>query len=377
MSAKKVLNVVLNNFTNDARVFKTSRSLSRNGHDVEIVAVHADRLPEHTVENGFRVSRVKVITKSLPKIRAVQLFKYFEFIIRVFLRYLNKVDVVHCNDLNALPIGYLLKKFSRKNVKIIYDCHEYETERDAMSSFEKKILKFFERYLIKYADSVLTVSDSISRCYSEDYGIEKPRLVLNCPVSVDQKKEDLFRETLMIRPDQKIFLYQGGLKGGRGIELILDAFSDLDTDENVLVCMGYGPLEGAIKEKQKEYDTVYFHPAVNQEVLLSYTSSADYGILFYEDTCLNHRYCSPNKIFEYLMAGLPVLTSNLYEIRRLVESEGVGIVAQENTVESFREAVIASLKQDYSAIQSNVFNARKIYCWEEQEKVLKAVYENI
>jgi len=112
-------------------------------------------------------------------------------------------------------------------------------------------------------------------------------------------------------------------------------------------------------------------------VLLSYTSSADYGILFYEDTCLNHRYCSPNKIFEYLMAGLPVLTSNLYEIRRLVESEGVGIVAQENTVESFREAVIASLKQDYSAIQSNVFNARKIYCWEEQEKVLKAVYENI
>jgi hypothetical protein len=77
------------------------------------------------------------------------------------------------------------------------------------------------------------------------------------------------------------------------------------------------------------------------------------------------------------MAGLPVLTSNLYEVRRLVESEGVGIVAHENTVASFRAAVIDSLKQDYSAIQANVFSARKRYCWEEQEKVLKEVYDNI
>jgi len=377
MSNKKILNVVLNNFVNDARVFKTSSSLSRKDHDVEIVAVHADGIPESETKYGFTVTRVKVTTKNFPKVRPVQLVKYFEFLVRVFFRYRNRVDVVHCNDLNAMPIGYLLKKFSRNKVKIVYDCHEYETERDGTSSFEKKVLKFVEKYLIKFADSVITVSDSIARCYSEDYGIDKPKLVLNCPMLVEQNKYDLFRRILGIRPDQTIFLYQGGLKGGRGIELILEAFSDLESDENVLVCMGYGPLESAIREKASDYKTIFFHPAVSQDVLLDYTSSADYGILFYEDTCLNHRYCSPNKIFEYLMAGLPVLTSNLYEVRRLVESEGVGIVAQENTVASFREAVTDSLKQDYPAIQANVFSARKRYCWEEQEKVLKEVYDNI
>ncbi|GAB5477332.1 MAG: glycosyltransferase [Marinobacter nauticus] len=377
MVKKKIVNIVLNNYVNDARVSKTSSSLSRNDHEVEIVAVHADGLSVSETKDGVNVTRVKVITKNLPKTKPVQLLKYFEFLVRVFFRYRNKVDIVHCNDLNAMPVGYLLKKFSKNKVSIIYDCHEYETERDGMSSFEKRILKFFERYLIKFADSVLTVSDSIARCYSEDYGIDKPKLVLNCPVLTEEKKRDLFRETFGIRPDQTVFLYQGGLKSGRGIELILEAFADLESDRNVLVCMGYGPLEAAIQEKARKYNTVFFHPAVNQDVLLKYTSSADYGILFYEDTCLNHRYCSPNKIFEYLMAGLPVLTSNLYEIRRLVEKEGVGIVAEENTVESFRNAVIASLEQDYSAIQANVFNARKKYCWEEQEKVLKEVYDNI
>jgi glycosyltransferase involved in cell wall biosynthesis len=138
--------------------------------------------------------------------------------------------------------------------------------------------------------------------------------------------------------------------------------------------MGYGPLEGLVREESQTNETIFFHPAVTPHELLNYTSSADYGILFYEDTCLNHRYCSPNKIFEYLMAGLPVLTSNLFEMKRLVETEGVGIVAEENTVEGFKRAVTASLEQDYEKIQKNVFSARKKYCWEEQEKVIREIY---
>ncbi|ROQ47067.1 glycosyltransferase involved in cell wall biosynthesis [Marinobacter sp. 3-2] len=374
---ERCVNIVLNNFTNDARVHKTSVALRKLGFSVEVVALHESGLNEEESGDGFRINRIKLSSKKLPKIPIIQLIKYVEFVVRVFIKHRNQVDFVHCNDLGALPIGFLLKTLSRGDVKVVYDCHEYETERDGMSSFLKKVLKFFERRLIGCADSVLTVSDSIASCYADDYSIAKPKLVLNCPRFIDQGRKNLFRKIFGIRADQKIFLYQGGLKGGRGIELILEAFSDLESDENVLVCMGYGPLEGAIREKASDYNTIFFHPAVSQDVLLNYTSSADYGILFYEDTCLNHRYCSPNKIFEYLMAGLPVLTSNLYEVRRLVESEGVGIVAHENTVASFRAAVIDSLKQDYSAIQANVFSARKRYCWEEQEKVLKEVYDNI
>ena len=371
----KILNLVLNDFTNDSRVLKISKSLLAFGFDPTVVAMHNNGLKEDELVQGLKVKRIKLITRPWPKWKPVQFLKYIEFLIRASISYRN-VDIIHCNDLNALPVGLLIKLFGRGK-KVVYDCHEYETEMDALKGFEKVVKKIMERFLIRYVDKVTTVSDSIANEYVKLYQIDKPSLVLNCPLYVEQTKANIFRETLGIRSDQVVFLYQGGLKRGRGIELLLEAFSNLDNDKNILVCMGYGPLETMIKEKAAQQATIFFHPAVSPGVLLDYTCSADYGILFYEDTCLNHRYCSPNKIFEYLMAGLPVLTSNLFEMKRLVETEGVGIVAEENTVDGFRKAVEASLSQDYTAIQQNVFAARKKYCWEEQEKVLKEVYSDL
>lgn len=369
---KKIANIVLNDFTNDSRVLKISKSLTKFGFSTTVVAMHNAGLFESEDVIGVQVQRIKLITRPWPKWKPIQLIKYIEFLVRASMVFRNS-DIIHCNDLSALPIGLLIKLFGIGK-KVVYDCHEYETELNGLKGVEKKAKKWLERKLIRYADAVITVSDSIANEYSRLYNIPEPHLVLNCPAYHDQPKRNLFRENLGIRSDQTIFLYQGGLSKGRGIELLLEAFSDLDTDKTVLVCMGYGPLECLIQDKAQQQDTVFFHPAVTPDVLLNYTSSADYGILFYEDTCLNHRYCSPNKIFEYMMAGLPVLTSNLFEMRRLVETEGVGIVAEENTVEGFRKAVEDSLNQDYKAVQKNVFAARKKYCWEEQEKVLKGIY---
>lgn len=370
---KKIANVVLNDFTNDSRVLKISTSLSSFGYEPVVVAMHNTGLPQSEYVQGANVWRVKLLTRLWPKWKTIQLIKYVEFLIRAFWCF-RKVDVIHCNDLSALPVGLLVKLFCNDR-KVVYDCHEYETEINGLRGVEKKAKKWLERTLIRYADAVITVSDSIANEYARLYQIPKPRLVLNCPPYKEQSKHNLFRENLGIRADQTIFLYQGGLSKGRGIELLLEAFSGLDSDKNVLVCMGYGPLEVVIQAKAEQQETIFFHPAVSPKILLNYTSSGDYGILFYENTCLNHRYCSPNKIFEYLMAGLPVLTSNLFEMKRLVEAEGVGIVAESNTVEGFRKAVTASLGQDYAAIQKNVFETRKKYCWEEQEKVLKEIYD--
>ncbi|MDM8179065.1 glycosyltransferase [Marinobacter salarius] len=372
---KKIANVVLNDFTNDTRVWKVSQSLVRAGNVVSVVAVHNEGLKEYDEVSGVNVERLKLATRSWSKIKIVQFIKYLEFLIRSFVRF-RKYDLIHCNDLGTLPIGVAIKIFG-KDVKVVYDCHEYETEMDSIGRFEKILRKILERGLIKYADSVITVSSSIADEYRRLYSVARPALVLNCPVFYEIENRDVFRKSFGIRPDQKIFLYQGGLKSGRGIEILVDSFSNLANDKNVLIVMGYGPLQGLVEKAAQENDLVFFHSAVNPDVLLDYTCSADYGILFYEDTCLNHRYCSPNKMFEYLMAGLPVLTSDLFEMKRLVETEGVGIVARENTSNGFGQAVVDSLQQDYAAIQRNVFRARKKYCWEEQEKILKAVYENL
>ena len=103
--------------------------------------------------------------------------------------------------------------------------------------------------------------------------------------------------------------------------------------------MGYGTLENLIQKISKEYKNIYFHKAVSPDVLLDYTSSADFGISTIEDSCLSYRYCLPNKMFEYLMAGIPVIVSNLYEMKRLVESNMVGTVAKENTSDVLKEAI--------------------------------------
>ncbi|SDJ09742.1 glycosyltransferase [Billgrantia gudaonensis] len=370
----KIVNLVLNNFINDSRVLKTSKTLASHGHEVQVVALHETGLPENEKDGSIRIHRISLVTRNWSKNRVVQAIKFIEFLIRFIINY-RRADVLHCNDLNALIIGALCKA-TRPAISIVYDSHEYAiNDKPNQSLCSKKFKYFLERFLIFYADQVITVSDSIAEEYARIYKITKPSLVLNCPKYREQPKCNFFREELGLRSDQTIFLYQGGLSKGRGIELILEAFTGLGSDKNVLVCMGYGPLEILIQRRAKESNTIFFYPAVAPDAILNFTSSADYGISFIEDSCLSYRYCLPNKLFEYLMSGLPVLTSNLYEMKRLVEKEGVGVVAESNTVEGFRKAVMDSLSQDYSSVQENVFEARKKYCWEEQEKIIKEIYD--
>ena len=372
----KIVNLVLNNFVNDSRVLKTSSSLVNFGHDVSVVALHEAGLAVREEVNGVKIHRIPLSTRSWPKRKFIQIFKLIEFIVRFSLEY-RRSDILHCNDLNGLLVGCFCK-FTRPKIKIIYDSHEYAiNDAPNQSNASIKLRFFLEWVFIHFSNQVINVSDSIANEYARLYGIPKPHLVLNCPAYVDQPSRNLFREKLGIRADQAIFLYQGGLARGRGVELLLEAFSGLESDGIVLICMGYGPLEELIREKANENQTIFFYPAVSPDVLLSYTSSADYGISFIEDSCLSYRYCLPNKLFEYLMAGLPVITSNLFEMKRLVEKEKVGVVARDNTIEGFKEAVFELINKDYSVVQGDVYSARKKYCWHEQEKVLKEIYDAI
>ncbi len=373
-SLKKIVSIVLNNFKNDSRVLKENISLQNAGYAVKVVALHEEPLKEFDEVQNIPVHRVKLKSREWSKNKAMQLLKYFEFIYRVVKQY-KYSDILHCNDLNTLPIGVIIKKFFNKNVKIVYDAHEYEiNDRPNESKYSIKIKYFLEKRLIKYADKVMTVSDAIANEYVKLYGIPKPALVLNTPPYTNIEKKDIFRETLNISADKTIFLYQGGLSKGRGIEILLDTFKNIDNEKVVVVFMGYGTLEENVIAVAKEYKNIYFHKAVSSDVLLSYTCSADFGILFYENNCLNHYLCSPNKMFEYLMAEIPVIVSNLYEMKRLVENNSIGVVAKDNTSDGLKEAIQKSVKLDKEELNKNILKVKEIYNWEEQEKVLLKVY---
>lgn len=119
MNINKVVSIVLNNFTNDSRVLKECISLQRAGYHVQVIALHENNLLEKEHVQGVPVYRVKLKTRNWSKWKPIQLVKYFELAVRVVKKFRNKVDAVHCHDLNALPLGFLIKKLSNKTVRII------------------------------------------------------------------------------------------------------------------------------------------------------------------------------------------------------------------------------------------------------------------
>ena len=124
---QKIISIVLNNFKNDSRVLKECISLQNAGYDVKVVALHDEGQKEFERIQNIPVHRIKLRSRGWSKNKIIQLFKYFEFIYRVVKEYKDS-DIIHCNDLKALPIGVLIKKFYNKNVKIVYDANENYVE---------------------------------------------------------------------------------------------------------------------------------------------------------------------------------------------------------------------------------------------------------
>ena len=372
----KGISIVLNNFLNDSRVLKEAITLKEMaGYDITVVALHEDNLMEKEIVNGINVHRINLKTRHWSTQTVIQILKYLEFAYKVIKQYRN-VDYIHCNDLGPLPISILIKKISKNRVKIIYDAHEYETERNGLKGLRKKITSIVERMLIKNVDEIITVSNSIAKEYTRLYNVKKPSLVLNCPKYQEVHHYDKFREKFNIDKDSKIFLYQGALSKGRGIDIILEAFATIDVRAELIV-MGYGPMKNEVIEYTKKYNNIFFHEAVSPHELLSYTSSADVGICMIEDVCLSYKYSLPNKFFEYGMASLPIITNNLIEVQEITEKFQCGWILKQETPLELKRLVEQILSEDISKYKKNSKKMSKDYNWEKQEVVLLDVYKGL
>lgn len=384
MKDKKVFCIVNNQIKNDNRVLNEAFSLASNGYEVYLVGIiglgKKTSLPREEFVRGVKIFRKSMISERMEALRFIRIMIFQTNIwFYFFIQSKKKFDVVHCHDLSTLHYGVMIKLWTFSKIKLVYDAHEYETEMNGLQGFKKTYLSIKERFLIRFVDKVITVSDSIADEYVRLYGIERPELILNCPVLRTEKppNKDLFRSIFDISNEHRILLYQGGLEKGRGIEIMLEAFSSLNTDRYVLVFLGSGQLTDEIKSHENYGEFVFHHPYVSGEVLLEYTSSADYGIVYIEDTCLSYRYCMPNKLFECIAGGLPVICSNLPEIRDFVERQGVGISAIKDGPEGFLEMLERLPDPKDSELKSNILKTRSAFNWGTQEKILIKMYNQL
>lgn len=374
----------MNEFTNDARVLRASKLGMEMGSDVYIFALHRTGLLERETCNNIAVRRFRLLTRPLSKAKPVQLIKYLEAIIRMVLAGIKlRPDLVHANDLSALPIGYLVAKFT--GAKLLYDSHELWFGAQHRANFPRWMYNLglaMERVLAKRADAVVTVSESIAEEMHRKMGIPKPQVIRNTPdwpKSTAVNSPGRLRVELGISHDIPILLYQGGIAKGRGLELLVQALTYLKNSDAVLVFLGNGPLVEVLKQTAKDAgieQRVLFHPAVPPHDLPLYTVDATLGLSPIEGMCLNHRLCLPNKLFEYIQAGVPVVATDFPELRRTICSLGIGeLFPDGSAVELAR--VIDGILADPVKLERYKRNAQQAapQCsWEVEKKKLMEIY---
>ncbi len=375
---KKVASVVLNNFVWDNRVLKENITLKRARFEPKVFCLYEQGLEEEESVEGIEVKRIKIKDYSWARSIFISGIKYFSFVYKAY-KLTKSYDIIHCNDLETLPVGFFVKLFKRK-AKVVYDAHEFEIYRSSHSHPSRLWLnKKIEKWLINYADVVITTSDGYADGYVKLYNIARPKLIYNCPPLEFSEDIDynIFREKYHLRENQKIFIYQGGLTFGRGIEVILEVFSNMKTDKNVVVFMGYGTYESKIEEVAQKSDNVFLHPAVEMKVIDRYSKSADWGLLTIEPISISYNLSMPNKLFEYAMAEIPILAFPTVEIKKTVQRQQIGIVADDFTVEALSKAVELTANIDTNSFSASLKKMKMEFNWETQEEKLINIYKSL
>jgi glycosyltransferase involved in cell wall biosynthesis len=302
---------------------------------------------------------------------------YAEYQFRLLLYLLfQKCDLLVANDLDTLLPNYLVSKWRKK--ELVYDSHEYFCGELSVVSkpISYKVWHGIERRIFPKLKTVITVSQSIVDQYEKEYGI-RPYLVRNIPPASVSFPVTATRQSLQMPEDKTVLLLQGaGINEGRGGEEIVQSMQYL-TDYHLFI-VGEGTVVPQLKEMTKQMqmqDRITFVPRQTPDKLFNYTSLADIGMAIDTDVSANLRFSLPNKIFEYIKAGTPMVVSNLVERARIVKQYEVGEIAETVTPEAIAQAVKQlSAPERMAQCRENCKIAAKELTWENEEKVLEQVY---
>ena len=365
---------VINDLHSDQRVHRTCMAWEERGYEVILIGRKYPNSKE--LNRTYKIHRFNCFWNKGP------LF-YIEYQIRLwaFLKKLQ-VDVYLANDLDTLLPNVFWS--SRNKLPLVYDSHEYFLGSPEIES--RPVIKFIwsvaEKYAIPRVDFAVTVNDSISRQYHREYG-KSFDVVRNVPMTPSsgflfdnnsQQVKDDTRRKLLLPLKKPIWIIQGaGINVDRGAEELLEATMALK-GKVLLLIVGNGDaipkLKLTVKSNNLNNDIVRFIPRQNLKSLREYTFAADIGFSLDKPISQNYRWSLPNKLFDYWQAGIPVVSSNLIEVSKLIKSTEAGIITADNSVKSILEAVknLSKIK-NYQKAKRAAEEAAKIYNWENEKKV--------
>ncbi|MES2800844.1 MAG: glycosyltransferase [Bacteroidota bacterium] len=370
---KKIFVSVSNDLYTDNRVNKVCHFLCEQGYEVVLVG-RKRKNSQVLAPRPYQTKRFRLLFDKGPLFYAALNVRLFFFLL------FKKVDILLSNDLDTLPANYLASKFKR-NTRLVYDTHEYFTEVPELIARPKvrKIWLGIEKRIFPKLETIYTVNQSIANKYQVRYG-KKVHIVRNVgpkwiPIEIKS------RASLGLPEDQFLVILQGsGINVDRGAEEAIEAIQEIENA--VLVFVGDGDVIPSLKKevvaKKLEKKVLFFGKRPYEE-MMQYTHACDIGLSLDKPLSENYLYSLPNKIFDYIQAGTPIICTNLPEVSAVVTRYDVGLVLPKMDVHSLTIA-LKSLQEHPERriqLQENCKKAAEIENWEAECEVLSHIYPKI
>lgn len=384
----RVVMLVMNDMTADARVEREATALADQGHEVVVLALRGEGLPETQAHHGgFSIARVADYGRagwSTPRSKLAELRSRTRILVQSAVS--TKPDVVHAHDTDMLSAG--VRAASITGASLVYDAHELYPDMitSNRAGVPLPLLAYWqllERRYIPRADAVLTVGDALAETLGRRFGVTAS-VVRNAPELIrwDALDRSRLRAALNISDARFIVLYQGLINRGRGLEPLLHAMARIEVVDFVM--QGNGPMVGEIRSMASGLglsERVHYTGSVPPDELTEWASGADLGSVLIENLSLNNYLSAPNKLYQYLMAGIPVIGSDFPEIASVIHECDCGFVCNPSDVGEVSDALERAVALGVDGRSAMGRRARALaetrYNWDAEKAKLLDVYERL
>tara|TARA_R110002072_G_scaffold10217_13_gene47850 strand:- start:410 stop:1528 length:1119 start_codon:yes stop_codon:yes gene_type:complete len=362
MNKKSVVISVSNDLVTDQRVARTIGVLQDMDYEITLLG---RKLP-----NSLEISKPYTVRRFKLWFHKGFLF-YAHYNLRLFFFLLFKnYDIYFSNDLDTLLPNFLIAKLKSK--KLIYDSHEYflgvpEIQNRALV---KKVWTLVEKLCLPHIDGFITVNKSIGQLYFNDYNLQACiiRNIGDSRIPLTPKT----RKDLNLPEGKFILINQGaGINIDRGMEEALEALRILDNC--LLLLVGKGDVIPKIKNLVEQYSlqekVIFIEPKPYLE-MLQYTLNADCGLSLDKNSNINYQYSLPNKLFDYIKSGIPIICSDIVEVSGIVKAYDIGELCSDHRPETIANAVLSIQNKRKDYFQNNLKKAAEENNWEIESKKL-------
>jgi glycosyltransferase involved in cell wall biosynthesis len=402
----------------DSRTMRLASTLGERGHAVTVLARGREGLPDDERRGSIRIQRVRVgaadvlplpeairrrlrdpdghrterLARSAPTVvgrlaRAARVALTDRAQARFVARIAPAADVIHAMAFLSLSPALAISR-RQGGTPVIYDARDiYASAANIarLPGFVRRSFARFERRLARRARRVVTVNEPYADVLAGRLGPPRPLVAMNGPSRSAQPPtpQRRFHETLDLAPGARVVLYHGGFSPDRGIEQLIEALPLLPP-EATLVLLGYGELLEPLRRRVGEpalAGRLHVLPAVAPDVLLDWVASADVAAMPIQPTTLNHRLTTPNKLFEAMAAGTPVVASDLPGMAPIVRDTRCGVLCDPTEPAAIAAAIRTVLEATDEQRDAWCRGGREAaagrYSWEEQVAGLLAEYGRI